>query len=164
MTAATCPRCHAPLRSAESPQGLCPKCLLAVAMGESAVVRTATGEPAPDPPAPEELAPHFEGLRIGDVVGRGGMGVVYRAHQEGLDRPVALMQLNQAVTMEWAAENAVPGDFPTVKNSSKLMEAVMADMKNEARSGSRFQISRGCHLEERRTGERRRSRSFNAGQ
>eukprot|EP00567_Pseudictyota_dubia_P012315 CAMPEP_0197442618 /NCGR_PEP_ID=MMETSP1175-20131217/8593_1 /TAXON_ID=1003142 /ORGANISM="Triceratium dubium, Strain CCMP147" /LENGTH=726 /DNA_ID=CAMNT_0042973129 /DNA_START=225 /DNA_END=2405 /DNA_ORIENTATION=+ len=50
-----------------------------------------------------------------------------------MDRPVALMQLNQAVTMEWAAENAVPGDFPTVKNSPKLMEAVMADMKNEAK-------------------------------
>lgn len=34
--------------------------------------------------------PNIPGYRIEHVLGRGGMGVVYRAHQLGIDRPVAL--------------------------------------------------------------------------
>jgi streptogramin lyase len=37
-----------------------------------------------------ELGTQFAGYRIDDVVGRGGMGVVYRATELALDRPVAL--------------------------------------------------------------------------
>jgi serine/threonine protein kinase len=37
-----------------------------------------------------ELGTPFAGYRIDDVVGRGGMGVVYRATELALDRPVAL--------------------------------------------------------------------------
>lgn len=58
-----------------------------------------------------------------------------------MDRPVALMQLNEAYTMQWAKENGVAGDFDTVKNSEELYKAVLADMKKEANK-------RGlCHLE-----------------
>lgn len=52
-----------------------------------------------------------------------------------MDRPIALMQLNEAVAMQWAKNNGVSGDFDTVKESKELNDAVLADMKKEAAKG-----------------------------
>lgn len=52
-----------------------------------------------------------------------------------MDRPIALMQLNEVVAMQWAKDNGVSGDFDVVKKSKQLYDAVMIDMKKEAAKG-----------------------------
>lgn len=49
----------------------------------------------------------------------------------GMDRPIAIMQLNQDVVMRWAKENGVSGDYETVKDSKELYDAVMKGMEQE---------------------------------
>lgn len=52
-----------------------------------------------------------------------------------MDRPVALMQLNELIAMKWASDNGVSGSFKEVMASKELNDAVLKDMHNEGLKG-----------------------------
>ena len=51
-----------------------------------------------------------------------------------MDRPVALMQLSEPISMAWAKKNGVSGDFSAVKGSPQLYEAVLNDLNKEGKN------------------------------
>lgn len=109
----TCPQCGAIL-PADAPGGVCPQCVLKLGLETGPPVSVVESEaptnvpdsrPTPSgaidpgpttpgggfiPPSPEELQKHFSQLEVIELLGRGGMGAVYKARQPALDRFVAL--------------------------------------------------------------------------
>jgi tRNA A-37 threonylcarbamoyl transferase component Bud32 len=67
-------------------------------------------------PEPEEIAPYFPQFEIMDILGRGGMGVVYKARQRDLDRIAALKVL-----------------FPEASNDATFGERFLREAKALAR-------------------------------
>jgi predicted Ser/Thr protein kinase len=98
-----------------------------------------TGESVPvaPPPSPEDLREKFPQFEILECLGRGGMGIVYRARQKALDRVVAL----KILAGEWQDEAGFAGRFEKeAKLLARLNHPNIVTIHDFGRAGELYYI------------------------
>lgn len=100
----SCPSCGHEFDSQVAPglKGACPRCLaeFVIGEGESVSLSPGVGEGTPAAKFPLRPGDTFRGLEVVEVIGQGGMGVVYKARQVDLDRIVAIKVLSPRLSSD----------------------------------------------------------------
>ena len=102
----SCPKCKGKLTAPEGVERFrCPTCKTVLTAPKEPGPLALEGEAAAPTPRPSEpegpaLGEKLSGYTITRLIGRGGMGTVYEAIQEGLKRRVAIKVLPQAVSQD----------------------------------------------------------------
>src|SRR5512141_380942 len=98
-----CAQCGAAV-PADAPRELCPRCLILVAGG------IFPGALAGSPNTEHPLVHYFGDYRLEEEIARGGMGLVYRARQLSLNRPVAVKMILAGVFADEAELKRFKGE------------------------------------------------------
>jgi serine/threonine protein kinase len=101
-----CPKCGTPLPD-DVPAGHCPKCLMQLGFesqpdDQSQLGSSASAMAGDSQWSRKHLQSLFPELKLVEQIGQGDMGVVWKAQQTNLDRPVALKLLNKNLSSDLA--------------------------------------------------------------
>jgi serine/threonine protein kinase len=104
-----------------------------MAIGPEDGERTAAYVPSGSftPPSPEELSARLPNLEVTEILGHGGMGVVYKGRQPFLDRPVAI----KLIRPDYNNENSQRNFLREARSLAKLTHPYIVNVFDGGKAG-----------------------------